>query len=157
PFFGGTYFPPTDAHGRSGFPSVLEALADAYATRREEIDVTAHQLVGVLQELAAPTPADEALTLDLPWIASLISRSITDYDARRGGFGRAPKCPRPTLLDLLLDWVTYLRDHPQPEIDIEEFASPLRHTLTAMADGGIRDHLGGAFHRYSTDAMWLVP
>ena len=157
PFFGGTYFPPADADGRPGFPSILEGLAEAYATRRTEVEATAGQLVGVLAELAGPVPADEPLTLDLNWIAAMMSRSVSDYDGQRGGFGRAPKFPRQTLLAVLLEWIAYLRDHPQEGVDVDEFARPLRHTLNAMADGGIRDHLGGAFHRYSTDAQWLVP
>ncbi|MDB5328505.1 MAG: Thioredoxin-related protein [Phycisphaerales bacterium] len=153
-FFAGTYFPPEDAHGRPGFPNILTGLADAYRDSKPDVMKTAEQLQGVLQELAKPSGTDEALTLSADWIAPLLLRCIDDYEPRFGGFGGAPKFPRETLLDLLL-WAKtskIVTDDMKTEID-----RPLRHALDAMANGGIRDHLGGAFHRYSTDAQWLVP
>ncbi len=154
PFFGGTYFPPADVQGRPGLPSILRDLADVFDTRRKDIEETAGKLTGVLQELAEPTEPDEIFTLTSGWLEGIIGRSIYDYEPKHGGFGRAPKFPRQTLLELLLHWINYQRAVGN---DASEVEKPLRHTLDAMANGGIRDHLGGGFHRYSTDAEWIVP
>ena len=147
PFYGGTYYPPSD------FMAHLRALADAYHNRRAEVEKSAGQITDLLSRLAQPAAPERPLRIDLPLIDSLIDRSVSDYDEKLGGFGGAPKFPRETLLELLL---AYLAD--QSAIDNRQSAmSKLRHTLDAMADGGIHDHLGGGFHRYSTDARWLVP
>jgi uncharacterized protein len=154
PFFGGTYFPPHDVQGRPGFPGIVQALGDAYDTRRNDIEETGNKLVGVLKELAEPTEPDEPITFTTGWLEAIVQRSINDYEPKHGGFGRAPKFPRQTLLELLLHWIHYQRAVGN---DAREVEQPLRHALDAMANGGIRDHLGGGFHRYSTDAQWLVP
>ncbi|HMB96276.1 MAG TPA: thioredoxin domain-containing protein, partial [Tepidisphaeraceae bacterium] len=146
PFYGGTYFPPTDSQGRPGFPTVLRAISDAYHNRRDDVNRSAEQLVNILQQIAKPQAAGEAITIDDSFIRNLIERSIADYDSINGGFGSAPKFPRETLLELLL----------QSQIANRK-SQILTHSLDAMANGGIRDHLGGGFHRYSTDAKWLVP
>ena len=108
----------------------------------------------MLHELAKPSSTDEALTLAADWLAPLLIRCIDDHEPRFGGFGGAPKFPRETLLDLLLWAMTSKIVTAELKAEIKP---PLRHALDAMANGGIRDHLGGAFHRYSTDAQWLVP
>ncbi|GIW75956.1 MAG: thioredoxin domain-containing protein [Phycisphaerae bacterium] len=154
PFFGGTYFPPVDMNGRSGFPSILTALAEAYRSRRQEIEQTGNNLVQVLQELAEPIEADQPIVYSSGWVEALVYRSIEDYEPKFGGFGSAPKFPRQTLLELLLHWINYQKAVGNDAGDIEK---PLRHTLDMMANGGIRDHLGGGFHRYSTDDQWLIP
>ncbi|MGF1634981.1 MAG: protein-disulfide reductase DsbD domain-containing protein, partial [Phycisphaerae bacterium] len=96
-----------------------------------------------------PAPIDHDLTLDREAFETLIARSTADYEPTHGGFGGAPKFPRQTLLEMLL---VYARSAQDPQLDRK-----LAHTLHAMADGGMRDHLGGGFHRYSTDAKWLIP
>ncbi|HYO10633.1 MAG TPA: thioredoxin domain-containing protein, partial [Tepidisphaeraceae bacterium] len=160
PFFGGTYFPPADAHGRPGFVTVLRGIEDAYRNRRDDVEQTAQQLVGILRELSEPEARDGgggggggggsgAVTIDDRFLARLIERSTGDYDPEHGGFGSAPKFPRETLLELLL-----VRQRTRPDAGQMRM---LLHTLDAMANGGIRDQLGGGFHRYSTDAQWLVP
>src|SRR5437773_7733556 len=160
PFYGGAYFPPEDSHGRPGFPTPLRALDDAYRNRRGEVEQTAAQLTTILQQLAEPPAPDQPVTIDEKLIDELVDRSIADYDPRLGGFGGAPKFPRETLLELLL---TYTAKPPsgkdQSAIGNRQSAilKMVTHTLDAMANGGIRDHLGGGFHRYSTDARWLVP
>lgn len=146
PFYAGTYFPPTDAHGRPGFPRLIDAIADAWKERRADIEHQADQVTHALQQLAKP-PAPAPLP-DRDMLLKWIERSCEDYEPKFGGFGHAPKFPRETLLQLILD--------AQPNANAP-IAQMLRHTLSAMADGGIRDHLGGGFHRYSTDARWLVP
>ena len=149
PFYGGTYFPPADAHGRPGFPTLLRALDDAYRNRRSDVEKTAAQLVDILGQLAKPSPPSSPVDVDESFIDRLIDRSVSDYDPEFGGFGRAPKFPRQTLLELVL---VHLQNHPDARRE-----KMIRHTLDALANGGIRDHLGGGFHRYSTDARWLVP
>ena len=147
PFYGGTYFPPDK------FFAHLRALEDAYRTRRAEVNQTAGQIADILSRLANPAAPAQPLTVDHPLLDSIIERSVSDYEPQFGGFGSAPKFPRETLLELLL---VYLDGS-----EISDFKSQIRrmleHSLTAMADGGIRDQLGGGFHRYSTDARWLVP
>ncbi len=159
PFYGGTYFPPTDGHGRPGFVTLLRAIEDAYRNRRPEVEKTATQLVGILSRLAEPAAPEAPIAVDLAWIGSLIDRSLDDYDPNHGGFGGAPKFPRETLLELLLVYLDPSQANGKAVTG--ERAARLRrmvlHTLDALEAGGIRDHLGGGFHRYSTDAQWLVP
>jgi hypothetical protein len=149
PFYGGTYFPPTDQQGWPGFVTLLRAISDAYQNRRAEVEQSATQVVSILQQLAQPAPPSEPIHVDSDWVESLVERSAADYDPRHGGFGSAPKFPRQTLLELLLVHNRYFPN--------ERRLAMVRHTLDALAHGGIRDQLGGGFHRYSTDAEWLVP
>lgn len=149
PFYGGTYFPPTDAYGRPGFPTLLRALDDAYRNRPGEVQNSAENLVGHLERLSEPRVPKQAITIDTDFVERLIDRSAGDYDSHFGGFGSAPKFPRQTLLELLL-----VSNSITPN---EARMKMLRHTLDALDQGGIHDHLGGGFHRYSTDAQWLVP
>ena len=149
PFYGGTYFPAQDHGDRPGFVSLLRGLADAFRNRRAEVEASADDITKALRQLAEPPPPATAVTIDGDFVERLIDRSTSDYDRRNGGFGAAPKFPRQTLLELLL---TYNRTHPS-----DRRMNEVRHALDAMAHGGIRDQLGGSFHRYSTDAEWLVP
>ncbi|HSU69021.1 MAG TPA: thioredoxin domain-containing protein, partial [Tepidisphaeraceae bacterium] len=148
PFYGGTYFPPAN------FMSYLRALEDAYRNRHDEVEKTATQITSILGRLANPGAPDKPLTVNSELIESLVQRSVADYDAQNGGFGGAPKFPRQTVLELLLVYLDSQGQSAGPKPRIEPM---LRHALDAMADGGIRDQLGGGFHRYSTDAKWLVP
>jgi uncharacterized protein len=149
PFFAGTYFPPRDSHGRPGFVRVLEAVEDAYQNRRNEVNASAKQVVAIVQRLSRPRRPEKTVRIDRRLIREMIDRAAADFDGQNGGFGSAPKFPRQTLLELIL---VYLRDNPDANL-----LAILKKSLDAMANGGIRDHLGGAFHRYSTDAHWLVP
>ena len=154
PFYGGTYFPPAN------FVGYLRALEEAYRNRRDDVERSANQIVDILERLAQPAAPEKPLTVDLSLIDDLVKRSTADYEPQHAGFGSAPKFPRETLLELLL---VYL-DGPEVKAEISnsksqisDLKSRLARTLDAMADGGIRDQLGGGFHRYSTDAKWLVP
>ncbi len=149
PFYGGTYFPPRDMHGRPGFPTLVNAISEAFVQRRDDIEKTATQLLGTLQNFAQPETNDRPIAIDERGIDALINRTVEEYESTYGGFGRAPKFPRETLLELLL---THHASHPD-----SHRATMIRHTLDMMANGGIRDQLGGGFHRYSTDDRWLVP
>src|SRR5688500_2964159 len=152
PFYGGTYFPPEDAYGRPGFPTVLRGLHDAYHTRKAEVEKTATQLTHILHQLAEPSPPESPIVIDDNLIDHLVERSTDDYDPTFGGFGGAPKFPRETLLVLLPTYSAPSASPQKPKIQ-----KMVLHALDALAAGGIRDHLGGGFHRYSTDAKWLVP
>ena len=147
PFFGGTYFPPEDRHGLAGFPRILASVADAWATRRTEIDGQATLLADHLAaQLSVPRGDRDPERLQLDAAAALIG---TSFDAQHGGFGGAPKFPAPMVLEFLLRAWRQSGDAATLEM--------VTRTLEAMADGGIHDQLGGGFARYSTDREWLVP
>jgi uncharacterized protein YyaL (SSP411 family) len=147
PFHGGTYYPPDDRHGRPGFPALLAAISDAWKSRRTELETSAGRLVDHL-DLAARAPAGgpEVGTAPLEKAA----RALTaEFDPCHGGFGAAPKFPPAMRLELLIRfWIR--TGEPKAREMVET-------TLTKMAAGGLYDHVGGGFHRYSTDARWLVP
>jgi uncharacterized protein YyaL (SSP411 family) len=153
PFFGGTYFPPNDAYGRPGFPRVVNSLAATFHAKRDQVERSADEIVRILRQVAEPRQPTEPLRFDLPWLESLIARSTADYEQCYGGFGGAPKFPRQTLLEMLLAYV----QTPGATEDAEQIKGQVLYTLDFMAEGGIRDQLGGGFHRYSTDEKWLVP
>ena len=147
PFFAGTYFPPHDRHGMPGFPTVLRFAIDAYRNRRADVDQAGRDVVQALQQIASvegDATLPQAGVLDAATAA--FERS---FDARAGGFGGAPKFPPSMALGFLL---RRFARRPEPAL-----LSMVRHTLERMARGGIHDQLGGGFHRYATDAAWLVP
>ncbi len=153
PFYGGTYFPPADGGGRPGFVTILRRLEEVYRNQPRDIDTSAERITEVLRQHAVPPAPQEPIQIDEAFVEGLIRRSASDYDPKFGGFGGAPKFPRQTLLELLL---VYLQSPPFGDYP-SRVLKMLRGTLDSLANGGIRDHLGGAFHRYSTDARWLVP
>jgi hypothetical protein len=147
PFFAGTYFAPEPRFGRPGFEQVLLAVSEAYGARRQEIDKVAGEVAARIRALSEAAPSSQLLT------GSILNRAFGDlaarFDDRHGGFGGAPKFPHPLDLGFLL---RYWRRTRNPEA--------LRMavlTLESMARGGIRDQLGGGFHRYAVDERWLVP
>ncbi len=147
PFYGGTYFPPVDRHGLPAFPRVLRAVADAYRTRRQEIERAAEELLAHLRRTNAWEAADEELT---PGVLDLAYRNLSEqFDPIHGGFGRAPKFPAPMALEFLLR--IFLRTNDTRALEMVQLS------LVRMARGGIYDHLGGGFHRYATDAQWVIP
>jgi len=150
PFFGGTYFPPTSRWGRPGFTEVLTHLSTAWRSDAGKVRESAEGLLTQLRETVAsaalPTVSPVA---PVAAVTEGVSHFTKAYDRRNGGFGGAPKFPRPSELLFLLDaWaLTHIHEARQMTVD----------TLRAMALGGIHDHLGGGFHRYSVDAEWRVP
>jgi hypothetical protein len=147
PFYAGTYFPPEDRYNMPGFPRVLISLADAYRERPEDIQETATSVLNELQHSAATVESTELLSGDL--LETAYRGIVKNYDATSGGFGGAPKFPPAMTLEFLLH--TFDRTGNRQPLEIVDY------TCRKMADGGIYDHLGGGFHRYSTDARWLVP
>lgn len=147
PFFGGTYFPPEDRWGRPGFPKVLLAVAEAYRTRRHQIEEVAEKVKEVLGTLEAGTaPAREP---NPAWVHRAAVRLLTLYDPQHGGFGSAPKFPQTLWLELFLR--EYARSRERAWLERVAF------TLRRMAEGGLYDQLGGGFHRYAVDQTWMVP
>jgi uncharacterized protein YyaL (SSP411 family)/aryl-alcohol dehydrogenase-like predicted oxidoreductase len=146
PFFAGTYFPPSDRWGRPGFPTLLKKLAEYWDKDRDGVVAQAANLTARLREgITAPSPTTVGeAELDLA-----VTQFAEDFDAKLGGFGGAPKFPPATGLSLLLHCYHRTRD--------PHTLTMVRTTLDAMAAGGIYDHIGGGFARYSTDDRWLVP
>ncbi|QIN81792.1 DUF255 domain-containing protein [Rubrobacter tropicus] len=148
PFYGGTYFPPVPRGGLPSFQQLLLTLADAYENRREEVLQSAGSVRDYLQaSTGAAMPKAEAAGAEV--LAGAGAALLDQHDDRFGGFGGAPKFPQPMNLEVLL------RHHHRTG-DRGALAA-VETTLRRMADGGIYDHLGGGFARYSVDAYWLVP
>ncbi len=154
PFYAGTYFPPAAAQGLPAWAQLLEALAEAWRERREEIEETGTQLSAALGGAAHLTPADE-----VPGAAFLddaVRELATSFDSVNGGFGGAPKFPPSALLRFLLQRAAG-PGAAEPGGPAASARSMARYTLTSMASGGIFDHVGGGFARYAVDRTWTVP
>jgi uncharacterized protein YyaL (SSP411 family) len=147
PFYGGTYWPESARGGMPGFDQILSAVAEAWQSRRGEIAEQAAELTRHLHDERIPGGDGKQLSPQL--IAGAAAALERSFDPRHGGFGGAPKFPHPMDLRLLLRaW----RRSPKPNT-----LNVVTVTLDKMAAGGIYDHLGGGFHRYSVDERWLVP
>ena len=148
PFVGGTYFPPEDRYGRPGFPTALRRIAEAWSKDRDRIVHSSENVLEQLRNETQFTPAGGSVvskdTLESGFF--VFRRS---FDTKRGGFGGAPKFPRPVTHNFLLRY--YARTKNKEALDM------VVATLQAMAKGGMNDQLGGGFHRYSVDANWFVP
>ncbi|HXF62800.1 MAG TPA: thioredoxin domain-containing protein [Caldilineaceae bacterium] len=147
PFYGGTYFPPQPRYGMPSFPQVLVAVAEAYRERRDQVERQAQQLAEMLRQSANLTA--QSADLGTETLDEAIERLLQYFDNEHGGFGNQPKFPQPMTLDFIM--TQYLRTGDLDTLYMAEL------TLEQMALGGIYDQLGGGFHRYSVDAVWLVP
>ncbi|MEM6331504.1 MAG: DUF255 domain-containing protein, partial [Planctomycetota bacterium] len=147
PFFGGTYWPPAPGRGMPGFNQVLAGVQDAWATRRDKVTETAGELTARLHD--ASRPQGDEVPLDASLLGVACRQLERSFDATHGGFGQAPKFPHPMDLQVLLRMA--VKEDRRAWLDI------VRLTLDKMAAGGMYDHLGGGFHRYSVDERWLVP
>jgi len=147
PFFGGTYFPPEDQMGRPGFRRVLLAVADSYRNKRAELERAANSLAEAVSQAEVFTGA--RADFDLGVLEAQI-KSITQlFDIKNGGFGRAPKFPHSSAIDLILERYQQTKE--------KHLLAMAETTLEKMARGGVYDQLAGGFHRYSVDERWLVP
>lgn len=147
PFHGGTYFPPVDRQGMPGFPKVLEAVSNAYKNQREQIESASDRLVDHIK--AFTKFPDSELEISNNISKAAYEDIESQVDMIHGGLKGAPKFPQPMIYEFLL------KHHART--NHAESLSIVTKTLDKMAYGGIYDHLGGGFHRYSTDAVWLVP
>ncbi len=148
PFYGGTYFPPDNRHGRPGFLQLLEQIHRLWETRREHLLDSAKEVHARLQQATADAETSSlVLTPEIVRKAGDLFKSA--YDPRHGGFGGAPKFPQPSQPQFLLRYAWRFHD--------DEAVRMVLHTCERMAAGGIQDQLGGGFARYSVDAEWLVP
>jgi uncharacterized protein YyaL (SSP411 family) len=152
PFFGGTYFPPSSRWGRPGFGEVLAAIARAWEHDRQRIEGSADAIMDTLRAAADGGGGESTaagVVADARALAAGVDQFELAFDRQRGGFGDAPKFPRPSELLFLLGEFARTADARARAMALE--------TLRAMALGGMRDHVGGGFHRYSVDAEWRVP
>jgi uncharacterized protein len=147
PFYGGTYFPPEDRHQMPGFPRILAAVAEAFRTRPEEVRQSAWEILSELRRMSIAQQSSELINTQL--LDQAFRQIARAYDPRHGGFGSAPKFPSSMNLEFLLR--TFKRTGDARALEMAT------HTCRKMAEGGMYDQLGGGFHRYSTDARWLVP
>ena len=147
PFYGGTYFPPASKWGRPGFVDILQEIGRVWKSERGKVVESAEALTARLTSMEQAAPS-----ADVPGVAALentVQQFRDAFDPRNGGFGDAPKFPRPSELLFLL------REHARASAP--QSAEMVLRTLRAMALGGMRDHIGGGFHRYSVDGGWRVP
>ena len=147
PFYGGTYFPPEDKYGQAGFGPVLRQIARLWETRRRQVLDTAREFHKKLEAFTARQPSDLFLAPAL--LANAAAAFKREYDPDNGGFGGAPKFPRPAQPAFLLRYALGAGDPLAVKMVL--------HTCDRMAAGGIHDQIGGGFARYSVDAKWLVP
>jgi len=146
PFYGGTYFPPTPRHGLPAFRDVLAGTARAWREQRLEVVAAGQRLVDTL--VAQNRLPTDAAAPTAPLLAGAVDALQSRFDTLNGSWGGAPKFPQPMTLDFLLARIASGDARPRTMV---------RYTLDRMADGGIHDQLGGGFHRYATDPIWLVP
>jgi uncharacterized protein YyaL (SSP411 family) len=147
PFFGGTYFPPDDQMGRPGFRRLLHAVADSYRNKRAELERAANSLSEAVAQ--AEAFAGARADFDLGVVDEQIASITKLFDIKNGGFGRAPKFPHASAIDLLLERYQQTKE--------KHLLAMAETTLEKMARGGVYDQLAGGFHRYSVDERWLVP
>ena len=147
PFFGGTYFPPEDAMGRPGFRRILLAVAESYRNKRGEIAEAAESLAAAVAK--AESFHEARASFDPGVVESQITSILQLFDMKNGGFGRAPKFPHSSAVDLVLERYQQTKE--------KHLLAVAESTLEKMARGGVYDQLAGGFHRYSVDERWLVP
>ena len=149
PFLGGTYYPPDDRYGRPGFASLLTRIGEIWDENPGRILDQGSQFTQAIEAHLREAQAIESSPLKLDWLENGYRQLASGYDPEEGGFTPAPKFPRPAVFNFLLRY--WLRNKKTNSLDMVEF------TLRKMSRGGIYDHLGGGFHRYSVDGRWHVP
>jgi len=147
PFFGGTYFPPSPRHGMPSWPQILMSIAEAWQERREELERSAVDILGELRRLTVSELSTSGIDESLPTAA--FQSFARSFDPKYGGWGGAPKFPQAMSMEFLLRYWKRTGDAAALEM--------VKKTAEKMARGGMYDQLGGGFHRYSVDAVWLVP
>ena len=151
PFYGGTYFPPTDGYGRPSFKRVLLSIAQAYREKHGEVLEQAQMVESAIARAESFSGSEK---VSATVIDAILESARKMFDEVNGGFGSAPKFPHPAVLDLVME--QYVRTRNRGTGD-EELRTIFVHTLEKMARGGVYDQLAGGFHRYSVDERWIVP
>src|SRR5205823_594788 len=149
PFLGGTYYPPDGKYGRPGFGTLLTRIAALWRENPEKILDQGTQFTEAIQAHLRQAESIESRSLTPDWLENGYRQLASSYDPEEGGFSSAPKFPRPSVFNFLLRYGR--RSQTAKPFEMVEF------TLRKMARGGIYDHLGGGFHRYSVDDRWHVP
>ncbi|MBI4698947.1 MAG: thioredoxin domain-containing protein, partial [Nitrospirae bacterium] len=144
PFFGGTYFPPDDRSGRPGFKTILTTISSFYRSNKIEIEQDTEKLINAIR----PEPAVQS-EINEDMLLRSVKEILSDFDRQNGGFGAAPKFPMTGAMEFLVNRHFFTGS--------EAIGYAVRRTLEAMAKGGFHDQIGGGFHRYSTDAEWIIP
>ena len=145
PFYGGTYFPPVDRHNLPAFPRVLQGVARAYHDKPGEVTKSSRQILDKLRELSQRQTTSRPLRIET--VQNAAASLAEHVDHTHGGLGRAPKFPNTAVFSLFL----------RQSAHNAHYLQLATHTLRKMAEGGVYDHMGGGFHRYSVDERWLVP
>jgi uncharacterized protein YyaL (SSP411 family) len=149
PYFGGTYFPPVDGHGRPSLRRVLMTMAEAFEKRRDEVMDSAGSVMAAIEHNESFDGSGKEPGAEL--VGKIIDSALKQFDPRFGGFGSQPKFPHSGMVDLLIDEA----DRSGEDAEAAKLAAMV--TLEKMSKGGIYDHLAGGFHRYSVDERWVVP
>jgi uncharacterized protein len=149
PFLGGTYYPPEDRYGRPGFGTLLQRLAGIWQQQQDKVIDQGQQFTKALNDALAKKVSEPAGSVRVEWLETAYRQIASGFDPDEGGFGSAPKFPRPAQFHFLLRY--WARTGSNTALDMTLF------TLRKMAAGGMYDHLGGGFHRYSVDERWHVP
>ncbi len=149
PYFGGTYFPPVDGHGRPSLRRVLMTMAEAFQNRRDEVMDSAGSVMAAIEHNESFDGSAESPGTEL--VGKIVEAALKQFDPRFGGFGSQPKFPHSGMVDLLLD------EAGRSGKDAQAARVAAMVTLEKMSKGGIYDHLAGGFHRYSVDERWVVP
>jgi len=149
PYFGGTYFPPEDRHGRPSFRRVLYTMAEAFQKKRDEVNESAGSVMSAIEHNESFSGRDGNPGPGL--VEKLVASALQQFDGHNGGFGSQPKFPHSGAIDLLLDVAS------RAGSNVEAAKRAALVTLEKMSRGGIYDHLAGGFHRYSVDEHWIVP
>jgi uncharacterized protein YyaL (SSP411 family) len=147
PFYGGTYFPPTDGYGRPSFKRVLMSIANAYKEKNGDVVEQAKMVESAIAQ--AESFAGRSGRVSASIVTAIQTSALRMFDAQHGGFGQAPKFPHPSVLDLLIEQYARTGDGTLRNVIVT--------TLEHMANGGVYDRLAGGFHRYSVDEGWVVP
>ncbi|MGO8795374.1 MAG: thioredoxin domain-containing protein [Candidatus Sulfotelmatobacter sp.] len=162
PFYGGTYFPPSDGYGRPSFKRVLFSIANAYKEKNGDVVEQAKMVESAVAQAESFAGRDGRISSSI--VDAIQKSAFSMFDAENGGFGSAPKFPHPSVLDLLIHVATdaFVRPAERSDAairddDSEKLRNLIVTTLEHMANGGVYDQLAGGFHRYSVDARWVVP
>ncbi|KAI8377645.1 spermatogenesis-associated protein 20 [Radiomyces spectabilis] len=158
PFFGATYFPPNDQFGRPGFKTLLTRIAQVWNISPDKVRSSGESMISQIKTYVEAKPSASSKELDANAVAEeTYSHFAQSFDDKYGGFGTAPKFPTPVQLNFLLNYYAYNHKKPEKSKEAKNALEMTLFTLKQIAAGGIHDHVGSGFHRYSTDKKWHVP